>query len=280
MDELPTPVLDNHMHLHPEGDGPEAAKAFARAGGTHLLVVNRPSWHFVEDVSDVDAFRTTFERTIELVEASTNELPGRAWAVLGVHPVLLPRLVNDFGWSIEAASQLMRSGLDLAADFVAEGRALALKSGRPHFDVSDEIWAASNDVIRHAFELGAATDCAVQLHTESADDMTELADMAIDTGLDPVRVVKHYASGPVAGVTPSVIARSDAIRAIRAVDDPFFLETDFLDDPSRPGAVLGPKVVPRRSRSLAAEGHIDVLERAHVETPALVYGIDTRGTIE
>lgn len=280
MDALPTPVLDNHLHLHPAGDGVEAAKAFARGGGTHLLVVNRPSWHFVDDVSDVEAFQTTFEQTVELVKAASEELPGRAWPVLGVHPVLLPRLVNDFEWSIDEAEELMVAGLDIAASFVADGRALAIKSGRPHFEVSSEIWDASNRVIAHAFELGAANDCAVQLHTEASDDLASLGEAAQEVGLEAHRVVKHYASGPVAGVTPSVIARKDAIRAARASDTPFFLETDFLDDPQRPGAVLGPKVVPRRSRTLADAGHTEVLERVHVETPAIVYDIDTRGTLE
>ncbi len=280
MESLPTPVLDDHLHLHPDGDGIEAAKTFARAGGTHLLVVNRPSWHLVESVDDVDAFRETFEQTIELVEGSTEVLPGRAWPVLGVHPVLLPRLVADHGWSVDDAAQLMRDGLELAADLVAGGRALALKSGRPHFDVSESVLRASNDLIQHVFALAAEVDCAVQLHTEDTDDGTEFAELANEVGLEPHRVVKHYASGPVKGITPSVIARSVAVRAVRNRGDPFMLETDFLDDPTRPGAVLGPKVVPRRSKELAESGHHAALEVAHVETPGLVYGIDTRATLE
>lgn len=280
METLPTPVLDNHLHLHPAGDGAEAAAAFARAGGTHLLVVNRPSWHFVEGETDIEAFRETFERTIELVEAASSVIPGTAWPVLGVHPVLLPRLVNEFGWDLAKAVEVMRSGLSLAAEYVADDRALALKSGRPHFEVTDQIWSGSNELIRHAFELAASADCAVQLHTEANDDLSDLAEMARKVDLDPTRVVKHYAAGPVDGVTPSVIARSEAIEAITGMDTPFFLETDFLDDPARPGAVLGPKVVPRRSRRLADDGRLDLLERAHVETPAMVYGIDTEATLE
>ena len=52
------------------------------------------------------------------------------------------------------------------------------------------------------------------------------------------------------------------------------METDFLDDPDRPGAVLGPKTVPRRVRWLREEGYDETIRRAHVETPARVYGID------
>jgi TatD-related deoxyribonuclease len=57
------------------------------------------------------------------------------------------------------------------------------------------------------------------------------------------------------------------------------METDFIDDPDRPGAVLGPKTVPRRVRWLRQDGHDEAIEVAHVETPAEVYGIDTEETL-
>jgi TatD-related deoxyribonuclease len=58
------------------------------------------------------------------------------------------------------------------------------------------------------------------------------------------------------------------------------METDFIDDPDRPGAVLGPQTVPKRVEWLVEEGHESAMERAHIETPARVYGIDTEATLE
>ena len=57
------------------------------------------------------------------------------------------------------------------------------------------------------------------------------------------------------------------------------METDFLDDPDRPGAVLGPRTVPSRVRWLREEGYDGAMRTAHVETPARVYGIDTEATL-
>ena len=57
------------------------------------------------------------------------------------------------------------------------------------------------------------------------------------------------------------------------------METDFLDDPDRPGAVLGPKTVPRRVNWLLENGHGEAIRRAHVETPRRVYGIETEATL-
>jgi TatD-related deoxyribonuclease len=280
-EDLGTPVLDDHLHLDPaNGRGLDAVEDFRRLGGTHLLVVNKPSWHLGVEVETGEDFRAVFERTCEVVADAAAMLPGRAWPVLGVHPGLISRLVDDRGMTPDAAAELMRAGLDAAAEYVADGRALALKSGRPHYDVSDAVWAASNGVLRHALALGADRDCAVQLHTEGTEDLTDVAGWAEEAGLDPSRVVKHYAGAALDGVIPSVMAREEWLRAHAERGDPFLVETDFVDDPDRPGAVMGPKTVPRRTRWLLEAGYEDAVRRAHVETPAAVYGVDTEATLD
>lgn len=277
---MTTPVLDNHLHLDPEhGRGLDAVDDFARAGGTHLLVVNKPSWHLGPLPEGPAEFHAVFETTIEVVEAASERLDGRAWPVLGVHPGLISQLIDD-GLSPAAAGERMRDGLSVAAEYVAAGDALALKSGRPHYDVDDAVWDASNETIRHAFELGADHDCAVQLHTEASDDLTELAEWADEAGLDPHRAVKHYAGGRLAGPTPSVMSDKDRLEVAAEAGEPFLMETDFVDDPDRPGAVLGPKTVPRRVNWLREQGYDDAIKTAHVETPQWVYGIDTEATLE
>ncbi|WP_049922118.1 TatD family hydrolase [Halopiger djelfimassiliensis] len=276
-----TPVLDNHLHLDPDNNrGIDAVKDFARVGGTHLLVVNKPSWHLGVEAETGEDFRTVFDRTIEIVDEASSELEGRAWPVLGVHPGLISRLVDDRGFTPAEARDLMQAGIDVAAEYVGSGAALALKSGRPHYDVDDEVWAASNAVMRRAFEHGAELDCAVQLHAEASEDMTEVAEWAADAGMPSHRVVKHYASGRLAGPTPSVMSEKDRLETAAERGEPFLMETDYIDDPDRPGAVLGPKTVPRRVRWLLENGHEEAVRIAHVETPERVYGIDTEATLE
>jgi len=276
---METPVLDNHLHLDPvDGRGAEAAEEFANAGGTHLLVLNKPSWYFVDDVDSVADFRETFELTVSVTESASECLDGRAWPVLGVHPALVSQLVDD-GYTPEEARDLMQDGLDVAAEFVGEGPALAIKSGRPHYDVSDAVWEASNEVMRYAFELGAETGCPVQLHTEGGDDFDEVAAWAEDRGLPREQVVKHYSDGPISGPIPSIISHTDGLEAGAQSGEPFLMETDFLDDPERPGAVLGPKTVPKRVRWLLENGYEKAVRTAHVETPARIYGIDTEATL-
>ena len=272
------PVLDNHLHLDPvNGRGVDAAAEFAAAGGTHLNVLNKPSWHLVGDVDDADGFRETFEITLDVTAEADELLDGRAWPVLGVHPALVSQL-TDRGYAPDGAADLMKTGIDVAAEYVAEGSALAIKSGRPHYEVTEAVWDASNDVMRHAFARAADVGCAVQLHTEAGEEFTEVADWAEAAGLPRKRVVKHYSGGYIEGPIPSVIARKDELERACGGDWPFFMETDFIDDPNRPGAVLGPKTVPKRTAWLAEQGYEEALYRAHVETPARVYGVDTETT--
>lgn len=274
------PILDDHLHLDPDhGQGIEAVKDFSRAGGTHLFVVNKPSWHLGDLPASGADFRPVFETTLEAVSGATEVLDGRAWPVLGVHPGLISQLV-DAGYAPEDARGIMEAGLDLAAEYVSEDRALALKSGRPHYEVEDEVWNVSNGVLKYALSLGADRDCAVQLHTETSEDLSEIADWAEAHGLPAHRVVKHYANGRLEGPTPSVIGRKEELERAAEADDPFLMETDFIDDPDRPGAVLGPKTVPRRVNWLEEKGYDEAIRTAHVETPREVYGIDTAGTLE
>ncbi|MFC7068150.1 TatD family hydrolase [Halobaculum lipolyticum] len=279
-EDLGTPVLDDHLHLDPDhGRGMAAVDDFARLGGTHLIVVNKPSWHLGPIPAEPADFRPVFETTVAAASEATERLRGRAWPVLGVHPGLVSRLVDDEGYDPDEARELMCAGIDVAAEFVADGRALGLKSGRPHYDVTEAVWEASNAVTRHAFERGAESGCAVQLHTEASEDLTDLADWAAEAGMDPSRVVKHYAEGRLVGPTPSVMSEKD--RLVRAADsgEPFLMETDFVDDPEKPGMVMGPKTVPRRVRWLLEEGYDDAVHTAHVETPRAVYGVDTAATL-
>ena len=63
---------------------------------------------------------------------------------------------------------------------------------------------------------------------------------------------------------------------------PWGMETDFLDDPRRPGAVLGPKTVPKRTQQLctalqAADWDDDkvseLMNSIHNDWPSQLYSV-------
>ncbi|PSQ53607.1 deoxyribonuclease, partial [Halobacteriales archaeon SW_8_65_20] len=66
------PILDDHLHLDPvNGQGAEAVTDFVNVGGTHLLVLNKPSWELVGEVDGETGFREAFELTIDVTERAS-----------------------------------------------------------------------------------------------------------------------------------------------------------------------------------------------------------------
>ena len=267
-----TPLTDDHIHIDPvNGRGIEAAKDFMRAGGTHMFLVSKPSFSLGISPNHGSDFTAVFDETLRIAD-KIRETGLVVYPVLGVHPAEITRLSERM--TPEQASIIMKEGLDCAARYVAEGSAVALKSGRPHYEVPPEITALSNVVLSHAFSLGRECRCAVQVHAETGpcDDMVG---MAIAAGMDPARVVKHYAS-PETPLIPSLMAKHEAIPALCREGRRFTMESDYMDENSRPGAVIGPKSVPRFTNRLLSGGLITMedVHRIHADTPSRVYGVE------
>jgi TatD-related deoxyribonuclease len=266
------PVTDDHIHIDPvNGRGLEAAKDFQRSGGTHLFLVSKPSSSFGILPRSGKDFADVFDRTVSVAE-SIRTLGIGVFVVLGVHPAEITRLAARC--PLEEAAGIMEGGLSVAADYVRDGRAVALKSGRPHYDVPPDVLDASNHILSHALSLAADLDCAIQVHAESGP-CTDMLELGRRVGLDPLRIVKHYAT-PDTPLTPSMIATHPDIPHMASAGRSFTMESDYMDENSRPGAVLGPKSVPRATLRMITSGLIseDDAHRIHKETPERVYGVE------
>jgi TatD-related deoxyribonuclease len=265
------PITDDHIHLDPvNGRGIEAAKDFLQAGGTHIFLVSKPSWsldvHPTCGADYVQVFNETL-RVADLV-AETGLV---VFPVLGVHPAEISRLAERMPMA-EAVS-VMQGGLDCAARYVEDGWAVALKSGRPHYDVGGDMQVASNAILAHALTLACECRCALQIHAETGP-CADIIEMARTAGVPVERVVKHYAS-PDTPLHPSLIAKHEAIPALVREHRAFTMESDFMDENSRPGAVIGPKSVPRFTKKLLESGQITTEDCywIHAETVERVYGV-------
>ena len=266
------PITDDHIHIDPvNGRGVEAAKDFRRSGGTHIFLVSKPSWSFGVEPSSGEDYREVFLATLRVADM-VRETGLVVYPVLGVHTAEINRLAARM--SLEEAAGVMMAGLDLAARYVEGGEAVALKSGRPHYEVPPEVLAASNAILYRALELGADYDCAVQLHAESGP-CTDVVDMAGRAGIPVERVVKHFAT-PDTPLMPSLIARHEDIPALARAGRHFTMESDYMDENARPGAVIGPKSVPRFTHRYLKEGLITEEDawRIHAATPSRTYGVD------
>lgn len=272
------PVTDNHMHIDLRARGLEAVKDFKNSGGTHIILVTKPSWSLGIIVKKPEDYLKVFDETIEIA-SKIRELGVGAFPVLGVHPAEISKLTEYM--ELQKATEIMKTGLELASGYVEKGLAVGIKSGRPHYPVSSEVWAASNEIMEYAFSLGKEQDCAVQLHTESVGEpeLQDITERARKTGIKMYKVVKHYSPPMVKtceelGLFPGVISVKGAIEHALEEGTRFMMETDYIDDPDRPGAVLGPKTIPRRTITLIETYGEEPFWIIHKENPEKVYEIE------
>ncbi len=260
------PILDNHFHLDTNGRCTQAVRDFKKAGGTHLILVSKP---FFKN------HREAYQETLKLAKLAEKE-DVKVFTVLGVHPAEITR-----GKDLEQTIETMKKGLEQAARLIEQGKAIALKSGRPHYPVPKEIWEASNQIMEHSFTLAREIDCPVQLHTETTtqETLTEIAKRARKNNLDPQKIIKHHSPPLIqtcqeTGIQPSILANTKNIETALHQGNRFLLETDYIDDPSRPGAVLGPKTVPKKTKKLIQKYGEEPFWKIHKENPEKIYKIE------
>ena len=282
------PILDNHFHLNRNGRYLDAAKDFKNAGGTSVVLVHCPD--FSAPPTTKLGHRESYQNTINMAESVRKEVGLGVRVVLGPHPAAFAhQFINwveeDGNQGREKAVQNYRDSIDEAAKFYHEGEAHAIgEVGRPHWEVSDEIWDLSNELLLDTMKFAANDGFALQLHVEGELESTyaDMAAMADKAGLAKDRLVRHYSPPNVKseitqGLTPSVLIGKGALETLMdtagSSSHGFLLETDYMDDLRRPGAVLGPKTVPKRTHQLVTAGiDEELMWKAHVDLPNRLYG--------
>ena len=282
------PILDNHFHLNRNGRFLDAAKDFKNAGGTSVVLVHCPD--FSAPPTTKLGHRESYQNTIDMAESVRKEVGLGVRVILGPHPAAFAHqfikcVDEDGNFGREKAMQNYRDSIDEAVAFYHEGKAHAIgEVGRPHWEVSDEIWNLSNKLLLETMKMASSDGFALQLHVEGELESTylDMAAMASKAGLAKDRVVRHYSPPNVSsnitqGLTPSVLIGKGALDTLIETADScshgFLLETDYMDDLRRPGAVLGPKTVPKRTQQLVAAGiDEELIWKAHVDLPNRLYG--------
>ena len=260
MDSLP--VYDNHLHMSPHGRNVDALLEYKAAGGTGLTLVTLPYPEVI--IRDGKDFAESYKITYDLAEKGRAATGMEINVAVGPYPVLLIGLAEQYG--LEKAEAMLMQGMEDAGRAVEEGRAVAIgEIGRPHFECSEEIWDASNRILQRGMEIAKENDVPVIIHCESGttDTNRSLADIARKAGLDPGLVIKHSSPPFVTeeetfGVLPSIPASKTNIKtALSKGTDRFMLETDYIDDPEKPSAIMAVTTVPNKVKWMLASGIAD-----------------------
>jgi TatD-related deoxyribonuclease len=271
--------FDNHLHLRRDGRFLDAVKEFQNAGGTHFVLCQYP---MPERVLEEKSYLTCYQETIQMAEEIRTTLGIGVFVVVGPYPVDLLPLQEKFGR--QTALAIMKKGMEEAANLCREQKCIAIgEIGRPHFPVDSHIIQDSNDLLIYGMQQAKDAGVPVVLHTESTTPLQckEFVEMGRKVGLNSEKIVKHFAPPLITqdenfGLMPSVLSTRKNIVAAIQKGFRFLMETDYIDDLQRPGAVLAPKTVPKLTKNLLQENLISDQQAQviHVENPKATYQID------
>ncbi len=274
------PIHDNHFHCKPDGwKAIGAVREFMAAGGTSIAHVRLPSYP-----ATVEAFEDSCLDHIAFGTRIRDETGCTVYTVLGPYPLEPMRIAEAQGWP--TATEFGRACFDVAARFCQEQQAVCLgEIGRAHFEVPADLQAHNNELLLYGMQKAKDAGVPVMLHTEHAEPatMAEFAAMADKARLARDKVIKHYCGplvleGEVHGLIPSIIAGRSNIHAALAKakggDARWMLETDYIDEPTRPNVVMPCDTVPKRTKGLIQNGEMTEKQawQMHDEVPKRLYG--------
>lgn len=271
------PILDNHFHIQRHGLFLDAVHAFHNAGGTHITHIPIPGRSPKKTKGD---WRTFFEDHLAVSDLIEKETPVRVIRAVGPYPIEFVETAKE--WGIGPAAEAFRNGYEAALELLREGKAHVLgEVGRAHFAVPDEIQRTLNDMLQEGLGLAAEAKVPAILHTEHAtpEVFRELSDIANLARFPLDRLVKHYAPPAISpaenhGLLPSIIASKSNVATAIEKGSRFLMETDFIDEPTRPNVVMPPHSVPKRTKALRQQGvPEETLLRIHRDIPQKLFDV-------
>jgi len=271
-------VFDNHLHLRRDGRFIDAVKDFKKAGGTHFVLCQYP---MPDLVIKNKSYSEAYQITLDMAEEIRSKVNIGVFVTVGPYPV--DYLFFKEKSNRKTAIALMKKGMNEASVLCQEKKCIGIgEIGRPHFPVDEQIIIDSNEILLYGMQKAKEVDVPVILHTESTtpESCKEFMKMGKKAGLKTDKIVKHYSPPLILedenyGLMPSVLASKKNIIAAANKGSRFMLETDYIDDPKRPGAVLGPKTIPKKTFSLLESGVLteDQVFKIHKENPEKTYKI-------
>ena len=279
------------MHINLErGLGLKALTPFIRHGGRNIVLINLLTKYYVKNLNptSIEPFKIMYKKTLETatliedhyrIQAKVNV---RVYAVLGPHPAEITERLR-LGMPLEDATKLVMKAIDLACEMISkEKKAIALgEVGRPHYPVPRRVWIKCNEVFKYALTKANQLNIPVQIHMEelNEDSLNDILAIIDEVGFKRNMAIIHHArplkKAEKEGLILSVTARRKLLEEALKKLDKFLLETDYLDDPRRPGAVLSPRALALNVKRAITQGILSESKayEINVKIPEEIYKV-------
>lgn len=277
---------DAHLHTNPvKGLGAEKiAKKFRREGGWFVALVALPPYHYDYAEPVVESYSKVIEILWkEALRAREHGL--KVASFIGIHPAEIEYFYKK-GLKGEEAFRLAEAVLKIIENAIREGLVNGIgEVGRPHFSTSPERAVLAEAVMMRALLVAKDYAVPVQLHLEQGGFATAYTVRFIvdRVGLKPDKVLLHHANMETAvwgerfGLYSTVPVKSFSEKFISQKLARYMVESDFLDDPQRPGVSAYPWEIPAvigeyLNRGLIAEEDV---YKVMVDNVSRFFGVET-----
>lgn len=282
------PIADGHAHVSPLGIGPkELSRKFKASGGWFIALVSLPPHYYgLDDTPD------NLVRAVEMHAQLCSKVRDEGLKVAcvgGVHPATVDRIIKtSSGDPMKALEKVLRAVKEIIR-MLERGEIDGLgEFGRPHYKTVPASFAANDVILVHVLTAARDLDAPVHLHLEEAGTLTvhaidELAKLIGVSSLS--KIIFHHSSIAMAkealkrGYSATLTGRKEIIEKIKVegvISPGAMLESDYIDDPKRPGVVMYPWEISENIRRIYEEGIIDDNEIyvLNIESIKKVYGIE------
>lgn len=207
-----------------------------------------------------------YTRSIEILIKECDKIKStgiKSVCLAGFHPAEIDKLINVHKQEIEKVLDLAEKLFDHIAKLCMKGKLIGIgEVGRQHYKTEPLHVVVANLIMDRALEIAKDLDVMVHLHLEQGGLATV---MDIDKrvkriGVKKERIILHHLNTVTAraakkyGFPFTILGIEKLLKSVIGLKASLLVESDFLDDPKRPGAVMYPWDIPRNVIRLVDEG--------------------------
>lgn len=275
---------DSHLHTNPlKGIGAKAvAERFIKSGGWFVAIVSLPPTSLGLDPS-LEGFTKSLELTISECRAA-REKGLRVSCLGGYHPAMVDKMIDKLGMKLEEAYEVSIKSIDMAIKYIKKGVLDGIAEiGRPHYQVKPHYVVLADMILDYALEGVRDVDGIAHLHLEEGGWATakDIDSRVKRLRIKRERIAMHHAKPGLAeyalsmGIPVTIPALYPIIKAIsgKLGEGIYMFESDYIDDPSRPGKVIYPWEVAENTKKAMKEGLLDEEKayRIHIDNISKFY---------
>ncbi len=278
---------DAHFHSNPlKGYGAEyIVRKFKESGGWFMALVGLPPTS-LGLLPNEEGFEKSLEVLLRECEKAKRVEGIKIVCLGGYHPGMIDKMIDFLKIDPQRVYNISVNWVKHVANLIKRGLLDGLAEiGRPHYKVSPEHMVLAENIFESVLEIAKDYDLLIHLHLEEGGWITayDIYRKIHRYSLNPWRIVMHHAKpknlrpsmelGLVATV-PALYQIIENIKDIKIIN--YVYESDFLDDPERPGRPMYPWEIISNSIRALNEGVVDkdILHIVNIDNIVKIYGVE------